>query len=272
MIKQCPSCKSFNVRHSSLYGAEVSAHHILLSPYRGRDCRLRFWIINKSGYYLAGIISVAIMVVVIGRNMGEGPNDRAGDAKWSTVAAKGFEDRTALTDESSADLVTLAAGRFADTAKLAHNNDPVAEYQLAQMYLKGEGAPVNEEEARIWLERAADHGNAEAQFAFSIVLREGHGVVQDFERAAKLTRMAAESGHSVAQFALGLMYRNGIGIPADTVKAYTWLNLAASRGVKGAAQARDQVLRILSAQEVLAGQAEARRLSESLPKLVITAD
>lgn len=272
MSERCPSCKSFNVRHSSISGAEESVRHIFLSVYRCRDCRKRFWIIKTSGYYLAGIIGVAIMVAIIGWNMADGLDYRPGEAERSKVAAESFENRIALTDEGLAEPATLAAGRFADTAKLAHNNDPVAEYRLARMYLKGEGGPVNEEEARIWMERAADHGNAEAQYAFSFVLREGRGVVQDFERAAKLTRMAAESGHSVAQYELGLMYRTGIGIPFDTVKAYTWLNVAASRGVKGAAQARDQVLRLLSSQEVLEGQAEARRLSKSLPKLVITAD
>lgn len=272
MIKQCPSCKSFNVRHSSIHGAEVSVRHIFLSAYRCRDCRRRFWIVKTSGYYLAGIIGVAILVVIIGWNMGNRLDDRPGEAERNTVASEGFDDRIALTDESSADRVTLAAGRFADTAKLAHNNDPAAEYQLAQMYLKGEGGAVNEEEARIWLERSADHGNAEAQYALSMVLREGRGVVQDFERAAKLTRMAAESGHSAAQYELGLMYRTGIGIPADTVKAYTWFNVAAARGDKGAAQARDQVLRTLSQQEVSEGQAEARRLSGSLPRLLITAE
>ena len=260
------------MRYSSIHGEEVSVRHIFLSVYRCRDCRNRFWKIKTSSYYLAGIIGMAIMMVIIGWNMADGLDYRPRGAERGAVAAEGFENRIAFPVEGSADRATLEAGRFADTAKRAHNNDPVAEYQLARMYLKGEGGPANEKEARIWLEQAAVHGNAEAQYEFSVVLREGRGVVQDFERAAKLTRMAAESGHPVAQYGLGLIYRAGIGLPADTVKAYTWLNIAASRGVKGAVQARDEVLRILSPQEVLQGQAEARRLSASLPNLVITAD
>jgi TPR repeat protein len=272
MITRCPSCKSVNIRYSSIHGTEVSVRHVFLSAYRCRDCRRRFWSIKKSGYYLAGMGVMAIIAAIVGANMLERFDERPGEAQRRTTTTEGFEGQIVLADDGSADRDTRTAGRFADVAKRAHDNDPAAEYQLAQMYLKGEGGAVNEEEARVLLERAAEHGNVEAQFAFSIILREGRGVIQDFARAAKLTQMAAESGHSDAQYELGLLYRAGKGVPTDTVKAYTWFNLAAARGVKGAAQARDQVLRILTPQEVLAGQAEARRLSASVPKLLVKAD
>ena len=53
---------------------------------------------------------------------------------------------------------------------------------------------------------------------------------------------------------------------SDLVKAYMWFNLATAQDVAGASAQRDAVLRVLSPDEVLAAQAEARRLSQSPDK------
>ena len=98
----------------------------------------------------------------------------------------------------------------------------------------------------LWLGRAAEHGNVDAQYELGIALRHGHGAVQDFARAAHWLQRAAERGNALAQYELGLLYRTGTGIATDNVRAYTWLNLAAAQGVAGAATARDAVLRQLS--------------------------
>jgi uncharacterized protein len=44
-------------------------------------------------------------------------------------------------------------------------------------------------------------------------------------------RKAAEQGDAHAQFNLGVMYADGIGVPQDAVQAYMWYNLAAAQGV-----------------------------------------
>ncbi len=124
----------------------------------------------------------------------------------------------------------------------------------------------NKKEAQAWLERAAQHGNAEAQYELGNAFREGMGVVQDYEHAMKWLQLAAASGNGDAQYALGQMHRAGMGVPADNVKAYMWFNLATAQDVAGASAQRDAVLRVLSPDEVLAAQAEARRLSQSPDK------
>ena len=40
---------------------------------------------------------------------------------------------------------------------------------------------------------------------------------------------AAEQGDATAQFNLGAMYEDGRGVPQDFIQAHKWLNLAASR-------------------------------------------
>ena len=149
------------------------------------------------------------------------------------------------------------------TIKLAESGDPAAEHQLAQMYAVGDGVLKNEKTAAAWLERAARHDDAEAQYEFGIALREGRGTVQDDERAFEWLQRAADAGNARAQYELGRMYFLGAGTPVDKVRAYTWLNVAAAQGAGGdAASLRDMVRGQLSADEIIKGQADARRLNE----------
>jgi len=243
MHRKCPACGHLNTRRSSVTAAELTLRHIFLSPYRCRDCRHRFWVISKNAYYFAGVIGIALL---------------AGAGAWNL--------RT-LMDSRPVDLevATQITGQFADLIKRAEAADRDAEYDVAVRYAHGFGVAKSEIEARKWLERAAEHGHIAAKYEFGVALRDGRGAVQDYERAVKWIRLAAESGHPQAQFALGNMYRAGTGIPVDNVKAYTWLNLAAARGLADAAATRDSVLSRLSPAEIIEAQAEARRLSETIP-------
>ncbi len=155
------------------------------------------------------------------------------------------------------------SGRFAATMKLAENQDPLAEFRLAQMYALGDGVEKNKQAAQTWLERAARHGNIEAQYEFGLALLNGYDMVQHFERSAEWLQKAAAGGHAKAQFELARMYLRGTGLPVDSVKAYIWLNLAAAGGIEEAASPRDAVLRLLSPAQVAEAQAEARRLAEA---------
>ena len=56
----------------------------------------------------------------------------------------------------------------------------------------------------------------------------GRGVVQDYVEAVKWYRKAAEQGNAEAQYNLGVMYYKGKGIPQDYILAYMSFNLAAS--------------------------------------------
>ncbi|HZY71927.1 MAG TPA: tetratricopeptide repeat protein, partial [Edaphobacter sp.] len=56
----------------------------------------------------------------------------------------------------------------------------------------------------------------------------GKGVPQDFAQAVLWYRKAADQGDARAQYTLGLMYGSGQGIQQDDLEAYFWLDLAAS--------------------------------------------
>jgi len=66
LIKRCPGCRSFNVRHSSFYGASDAALFGALSPYRCNDCHTFFRLVSsefKVG--VAVILSVVVSSVVV---------------------------------------------------------------------------------------------------------------------------------------------------------------------------------------------------------------
>jgi len=244
MFNKCPACGSLDVRRSSTRSATPPVRRRFRVPYRCRECGERFWVISRRTYFVGGIVALAVLGGVLAWNVGSAPEDhRRADAARNVPAP----------------------GVLEETLKLAAKNDPVAEYRLSHLYAKG--SPYeNKKEARKWLERAAEHGNPEAQYELGNALREGIDSVQDYERAAKWLQLAAEAGNADAQYALGLMFHAGMGVPVDNAKAYTWFNLAAAQGVAGALVQRDATLRLLAPDQVLEAQAESRRLSENSVK------
>ena len=110
---------------------------------------------------------------------------------------------------------------------LAERGDASAQYNLGQMYRKGEGVPLNYKEAAKWYRLAAEQGDAEAQFNLGKMYFKAQ-VPLNYKEAAKWYRLAADQGHGSAQNNLGWMYREGEGVPQDYVLAHMWFNLAAS--------------------------------------------
>ena len=56
--------------------------------------------------------------------------------------------------------------------------------------------------------------------------RLGCGVQRDYDEAARWFRKAAEQGDAEAQYNLGFMYETGRGGRKDLVQAYMWFDLA----------------------------------------------
>ena len=95
-------------------------------------------------------------------------------------------------------------------------------------------AEAKAKEAVKWSRKAAEQGDAEAQFNLGIMYHNGQGVPQDHAEAARWYRKAAEQGDADAQFNLGLMYHNGQGVPQDHAEAARWSRKAAEQGHAGA--------------------------------------
>ena len=112
--------------------------------------------------------------------------------------------------------------------KAAERGDASAQFNLAIMYDHGWGVPHDCSQSAVWYRKAAEQGFAVAQYYLGVAYWEGQGIPQDYAQASAWYRKAAAQGDAAAQFSLGAAYYDGRGVPQDYEEAYFWLNLAAS--------------------------------------------
>ena len=113
------------------------------------------------------------------------------------------------------------------------------------------------------LRAKAEAGDAAAQFYLGVRYDDGEGVPKNKVEAAKWHRKAAEQGIAAAQFNLGILYANGWGVAKDQVEAYAWFNLAALKDKDGRTH-RENLEKILSREEIAAGQRRTRELQKEI--------
>src|SRR5215211_2987530 len=93
---------------------------------------------------------------------------------------------------------------------LAAEGDARAQSLLGLVHYRARGVAQDYSEAATWFRRAADQGDANAQFYLGVMSSAGQGQPQ-------------------AQYNLGLSYAKGEFGEPDNVSAYMWFNLAAAR-------------------------------------------
>ena len=134
------------------------------------------------------------------------------------------------------------------------------------MYLMAEGVPADYRKSVAYFRRAADHGNANAQFYLGNLYYLGEGVSQDYAEAVKWYGKAAAQADPLAQYYLGVMYASGEGAPKDSVKALMWLDLAASGGYETAAKFRKLVAGTMTPDAIAEAERQAHDLAATLHK------
>ena len=98
------------------------------------------------------------------------------------------------------------------------------------MYFHGEGVPQSDAEALRWLRKAADQGNAEAQYGIGYMYHNGKGVPQSDAEALRWNLLSAKQGYAKAQSNIGTMYYYGQGVAQDYTESLRWYRLAAGQG------------------------------------------
>jgi len=127
---------------------------------------------------------------------------------------------------------------------LAIQGNPIAQNNLAIMYLDGKGVAQNISEAVRYLSLSAAGGSSLGQNNLGGLYRDGKGVPRDFARAARWFSASAAQGNSAGMYNLGLMYDLGQGMKAEPFHAYMWYALAAEqRNIPNAAAHRDALWR-----------------------------
>jgi TPR repeat protein len=130
---------------------------------------------------------------------------------------------------------------LAQVRESAERGDLNAQARLGVMYYWGDGAPLDWEQAQVWLRKASERGHADAQAKLGAMCFLGQGGPRDLVESIKWFRLAAEQGEPYAQGCMGVMYAVGEGVPRDLVQAYVWLIQAQAGGDADAAEPLQQV-------------------------------
>src|SRR6266481_2586169 len=107
------------------------------------------------------------------------------------------------------------ANDFYSLQKQADAGDAQAQFALGNLYFRGLGVAQDYTQALIWYRRSAEQGFAPAQNQLGNMYEHDFGVKTDYARAATYYRSAANQGYALAQFNLASMYENARGVRRD---------------------------------------------------------
>ena len=115
--------------------------------------------------------------------------------------------------------------------KAAERGDAEAQYEISGMYQIARGVPQVDAEAHRWKLAAAEQGLIIAQRTLGLNYETGmHGAQQSFSDAMKWYLRAAVQGDEMSQTFLGGLYRYGNGVPQNHAEAIKWYLMAAEQG------------------------------------------
>ena len=105
---------------------------------------------------------------------------------------------------------------------LAKAGNADAQYNLAVMYVRGDGLQKSNKLALYWFLKAAKHGHPLSQFTLGKMYFKGVGVRRNYKKSFKWLEKAAKQGHIKARNNIALMYYKGTGVKRDISKAFKW--------------------------------------------------
>jgi TPR repeat protein len=142
--------------------------------------------------------------------------------------------------------------------KAAEEGNARAQFNLGVLYAKGQGVSQDYAQARQWYEKAAAQEYTYAQTNLGNLYLPGLGVLQNYKMALFWFRRAAEQGDPVALNNLAFMYENGRGVTQNFVEAHKWCTLLAATGDKHAAEQCDALAKQMTPSEIAEAQKLAR--------------
>jgi TPR repeat protein len=145
---------------------------------------------------------------------------------------------------------------------LARSGDSEAQFVLGARFANG-GNKSDYAEAAQWYLKAAEQNHALAQFNLGIMYLKGQGVRRDKTLSQMWMSRAAELGDAGAQYEFGMrqhrlsMDETGDGASELKIDAYKWLLLAAAQGYNGSETGCDYISLDLTHSGVIEGKRRA---------------
>lgn len=152
------------------------------------------------------------------------------DALSTVTEETGIDTEDSLELEGIGELLTgtIGGGLFGITDDVSEEDEIENLLEWGGTYDVGVGVLVSYQEAEKEFLKAAEQGNADAQFRLGLFYA-NNVENQNYPKAVKWYLKAAEQGHVEAQFNLGFLYANGLGGPANYEEAIRWYRKAAEQ-------------------------------------------
>lgn len=148
--------------------------------------------------------------------------------------------------------------------------DSNLEYRIGLMFFKGKGTALDIDAATKWLNLSSSKGNPYAQFQLAEIYRKGEWTLQNEEYARRLYFSALAGFKNILRsqpnsnllFKIGTMYEMGLGVDRDMSVAKSWYTLSANSSNEVASERLNQI----SAFESKAAVASIYNLFRSLAR------
>ena len=166
------------------------------------------------------------------------PSERGGISRERLVEMAEAGDAKALTvlglralDGSGAAAVNLPdAVKYLSRA--AQAGQAVAQFRLGTLYEHADGVAMDTAKAAHWYQLAAKQGNRKAMHNLGVFYASGALGKKNLPEAARWFAKAASLGLTDSQFNLAFLNERGYGVAQSLVEAYKWYSIAAASGDK----------------------------------------
>ena len=185
-------------------------------------------------------------------------------AAQTSAGIKAYNSSPSIQRTSTHGIFAPNAEEVKRDRRAAERGDASAQFKMALRYDAGRGVPHDYVKSVEWLRKSADQGFVKAEYNLGCTYESGQGVSQNHAEAAKWFRKAAEHGYASAQKNLGAMYGKGQGVPQNSIEAYVWSSIAAISGDEGALNNRELAARELSTEDLEIAQKRVAELVENI--------
>jgi uncharacterized protein len=152
---------------------------------------------------------------------------------------------------------------YAFLLSAANSNFARAQHELGLFYLSGKFGMADGPAGVAWFTRAAQAGDALAQFDLGQLYERGAGSAQqNLENAGQLYSLSATQGHAGATLALARLVRYGIGTKLDLPKAWALAALAEERGNEEAVVMKNEIQEEMGESGLDKAKEELKKLKE----------
>lgn len=116
--------------------------------------------------------------------------------------------------------------------RAAERGDAKAQYLYGLRFTEGDGVPQDDVKAAEWIEKAATQGLPIAQYRMGVLFERGKGVSRDLGVAMEWYERAARAGNRKAMHNLAVIYADGSSGQPDYAQAARWFQSGAELGLK----------------------------------------